>query len=1002
MAKKIHHFDYSFISDPKVFAVNRIPAHSDHVFYGVDVLGEKCDARQYLNGKWKIEVSHTLASANRNFFEKGYDVSGWKDIMVPSNIEMTGLIPPHYVNTMYPWDGLEYLRPPQVPQEWNPTASYVKTFSLTSNLKNKPLFISFQGVQSAFALWLNGKFVGYSEDSFTSADFELTEYLCDGENTLAVQVYKYSSGSWLEDQDYWRFSGIFRDVFLYTTPSTHIFDIDLRTNLNDSFCCAEMSVTLKMQGELKGNIACALKDAQGEIVLDIQNTIQEQTVMSAAVEKPNLWSAEVPYLYTAEFIVYNEQGQPVEFVSQQVGFRRLEMIDKVYHINGKRIVFNGVNRHEFSHTKGRAITKEDMLWDICFLKQNNLNAVRTSHYPNNSLWYSLCDEYGIYVIDEANLESHGSWQKMGAVEPSWAIPDCNPDWRDATLDRGLSMLQRDKNHPSVVIWSCGNESYGGEIIYEMAEMFRKMDSTRAVHYEGVFHDRRYNDSSDFESRMYAKATEIETYLNNDPQKPFIHCEYSHAMGNSCGAMHKYTDLAHKYPLYQGGFLWDYIDQGILAKDCYGEEYIAFGGDFDDRPTDYNFCTNGIVFADRKPSPKIAEVKYLYQNFRITPDQTGATIENDSLFTNANHYTLVWSLEKDGCQQASGEMTVDVEPGIKKYVPIAYPVVEDGGIYTYNVSLQLKQDTKWAQKEHETAYGQTIITIPTPKTVQVNPITVIEGDVNIGIKGKDFHALFAKNLGALISYRYKGKEMVDAMTMPTFWRAPTDNDRGNGFHLQSAQWKLASLYRTCIEMQLSKTDHSATVTCVYQLHTNPEAQCKVVYTLFGDGEVKLQMSYKGTEGMPTMPLFGIEFIVPQRYSHIEWFANGPLENYSDRKHGTKLQRFQSEVCDEVTAYVVPQECGNRTGVRSAAVTDDEGRGLLFTSEEMELSVLPYTAHELENARHHFDLPKSRHTVVRAASAQCGVGGDDSWGAPIHPEYLIDSQKDQYLEFSFKGL
>lgn len=463
------------------------------------------------------------------------------------------------------------------------------------------------------------------------------------------------------------------------------------------------------------------------------------------------------------------------------------MIDKIMHLNGKRIVFKGVNRHEFNSRFGRSITKEDMLWDIKTLKQANINAVRTSHYPNETLWYELCDEYGVYVIDEMNLESHGSWQKMGVVEPSWNIPGSKPEWQDIVMDRAISMVERDKNHPSILIWSCGNESFAGEVIRNVANYFREKDSTRLVHYEGVFHNRDYDDASDMESRMYAKAADIEMYLKKNPLKPYISCEYMHAMGNSVGGLHKYTELEQKYPMYQGGFIWDFMDQVIVKNDRYGKPYMAYGGDFDDRSTDYNFSGNGIVYADRRWSPKMQEVKFLYQNVKLSPDCYGVIIRNENLFVGLDAYKLNYCLNYEGKEFHRGIVFAQVKPGEERYVELDLPETNLSGEYSLDVSLVLKEDSLWASAGYEIAFGQYVFQVENksgdevttqPKvSTSVNDFRVVEGDVNIGVHGRDFSAMFSKQAGTLISVKYSGREMISSPPAPLFWRAMTDNDKG---------------------------------------------------------------------------------------------------------------------------------------------------------------------------------------------------------------------------------
>ncbi|MBM6820952.1 beta-galactosidase, partial [Clostridium saudiense] len=580
-------FDLSYLENSEIYEVNRLESKSDHKFYRNldELLEDNSSFKIELNGDWKFHYSKNLDGIINNFYEEDYNTESWDNIKVPGHIQLQGYDKPHYVNTMYSWDGHDDILPPLVPKRYNPVGCYVKEFDISSEFLSKQLHVSFEGVESAFYLWLNGKFVGYSEDSFTPADFDLSSLYKQGKNKLAVMVVKFCSGSWLEDQDFWRFSGIFRDVYLYTKPETHINDIFVHTNLKDNYKKCDLDVDLKIEGNLDSVIKATLIDNSNNKILEKTQSIESNTLsIKEEVTDIKLWSAEEPNLYTLLIEVLDKSNNIIEVIQQKVGFRAFEMINNIMHINGKRIIFKGVNRHEFSCYTGRCVSKEEMLWDVKTMKRNNINAVRTSHYPNQSYFYELCDEYGLYVIDETNLESHGTWQKMGKIDSKCVVPDSKKEWRECVLDRAKSMLERDKNHPSIIIWSCGNEAFGGENIYLMSEYFRNTDSSRLVHYEGVFNDRRYNNSSDMESRMYAKVKDIEEYLNNNPEKPFMLCEYTHAMGNSNGAMYKYIELEEKYPMYQGGFIWDFIDQGLMTKDIYGKDYLAFGGDFGDRPT----------------------------------------------------------------------------------------------------------------------------------------------------------------------------------------------------------------------------------------------------------------------------------------------------------------------------------------------------------------------------------------------------------------------------------
>lgn len=997
----------TWLEDPEVFAVNRKEAHSDHVYYENTeemVLGADMPLRQSLNGTWYFSYAKNPTVRVKDFYKKDFDCRMFDSIEVPGHIQTQGYDRCQYINTMYPWDGTEYLRPPMVSKEYNPVGSYVKYFVLEKNLQDKPVFVSFQGVETAFYVWLNGVFIGYSEDSFTPAEFELTPYLQDGENKLAVEVYKRSSASWLEDQDFWRFSGIFRDVYLYAVPKTHIEDLSVKSTLDNSYKNGKLYLKLKISGHTDCAVKAVLLNAEEKIVFEKNIKGNSICEISGEVENVHAWSAEDPYLYQLYLYVEDQKGNLIEAVPELVGFRTFEMIDKVMHINGKRIVFKGVNRHEFNVRRGRSIKKEDMLWDIEFMKQHNINAVRTSHYPNESLWYRLCDIYGIYLIDETNLESHGSWQKMGECEPSWNVPGSRPEWKEAVLDRAKSMFERDKNHPSILIWSCGNESYAGTCIEAMSDYFHEKDDTRLVHYEGVFWNREFDHISDMESRMYAKPAEIEAFLSNDPKKPYISCEYMHAMGNSCGGMKLYTDLESKYELYQGGFIWDYIDQSMLRKNEQGEEVFAYGGDYDDRATDYEFCTNGIVYADRKISPKAQEVKQLYANVKLTPDENGVLIKNENLFISTEAYTLVYRMMLDGYPVFESMRNVVVQAQEEQYVKLDYPNIDEPGEYTYEVAMELTEDTIWADAGHEICFGQFVKKVTEEEEQTTKKMQVIYGDVNIGVKGEGFLAMFSKSEGGLASLQYDGTEYITRAPKTSYWRACTDNDRGAKQGFDRSMWLTAGLYQKVIDVKVEELEEQVRITFEYELPTIPKAYSTISYVMSGNGVVHVHLLYKGTEGLPEIPAFGMDFKLKERYHNFEYYGYGPEENYVDRMEGARLGIFEGTAKENLSNYLIPQECGNRVGTRWLKVTDEYGRGLQFTCEEIpfESSVLPYSAYELENALHQEELPKIHYTWVRILAKQMGVGGDDSWGAPVHEQYRIPSDKNLEIAFHVSKL
>jgi beta-galactosidase len=1003
-----------WLSDLNVFSVNRLPAHSDHLYYETFAEAEKkvsMKMRYELNGSWKFHYAGYPEVRPENFFEQDVDCTSWENIIVPGHIQLQGFGKPQYVNTMYPWDGHHDIRPPQIPSNDNPVGSYVKYFNLPDNMKDKPVYISFQGVESAFFVWLNGKFVGYSEDSFTPAEFDVTQFVTDGENKLAVEVYQRSTGSWLEDQDFWRFSGIFRDVYLFTVPKLHIYDLHVQAELDTAYTKGTLKTNLEfLSNQSEANVVVELYDSKGLLVESHSKTTSEtKNLLSMVVDKPRLWSAEDPYLYQMYIKVFDQSNNLVEVIPQKVGFRRFELDDKLMKINGKRIMFKGVNRHEFNCRTGRAISKEDMLWDIKTLKRHNINAVRTSHYPNQSYWYELCDEYGIYVIDEMNLETHGSWQKMGDVEPSWNIPGDKEEWNAIVMDRAISMFERDKNHPSILIWSCGNESYAGEVILNVSKYFKKVDPSRLVHYEGVFHNRDYNDTSDMESRMYAKPQDIEKYLKEHPEKPYISCEYMHAMGNSLGGMSKYIDLEKKYPMYQGGFIWDYIDQSIIKKDRYGKEFLAYGGDFGDRPTDYGFCTNGIVYANRKLSPKMQEVKFLYQNLKLIPDQHGVRIINDSLFTPTDLYDLEYTLFFEGKELYRNVVNTIVPPQEEGKVELEWPanIFVASGEYCIQTTFKLKKNTLWANMGYEVAFGQYIFTIPTKKKETTNDqglLRFVNGDVNIGVHGHDFSAIFSKQVGSLISLQYAGKEIIETPPVPLFWRATTDNDRGFSQHFYSGCWLTASLARKCIGIDVIQEEAHVRITFNYQFSIHEQVRVVTTYTVYPNGDIKVKSDYHGADNLPQMPIFALSFKTSAEYHQLDWYAMGPEENYTDRSQGAKLEIFNNKVNENVSGYVVPQESGNRTGVRWVKVKNSGGQGFKISSvgSPLECNLSPYTALELENAAHHYELPNVHYTVVTVANKQMGVGGDDSWGAPVHKEYLINANENMSFEFMISRL
>ena len=1024
-------FDSDIVKNPEIFEQNRLAAHSDHVCYKneLEKIKGKSSLRYDMNGLWKFAYAKNQSLAPCGFEAADYDCKSWDEIRVPAHIQMEGYDVPIYTNTTYPWEADEFIKPGEVPEIFNPVASYVKYFTIPENMKNKRVCISFQGVESGFALWLNGHYVGYSEDTFDSSDFELTDYIVEGENKLAVRVWKWTSSSWCEDQDFYRFSGIFRDVFLYVVPCAHVEDLSVVPTLNDTFDEGTLSVSIKADGDgiasVKlyelGDLSVEKYD-RAKLLLeefDIELRNKEICEGSCNVKNPLLWSAEKPNLYEVKIIVKDTHGNETEFISQLAGFRRFEMVDGLMKLNGKRIVFKGVNRHEFSSITGRVPNRDEVIKDIVTMKKNNINAIRTSHYPDDSMIYELCDIYGIYMIAENNLESHGTWEayNKGYVDLDFVVPKDKPQWREMMLDRANSCYQRDKNHPAILIWSCGNESFGGKTIYEMSQLFRQLDKHRLVHYEGVFNDRSYNDTSDMESQMYTSVAGIEKFLADNPEKPFICCEYTHAMGNSCGAMHKYTELSDRKPRYQGGFIWDYIDQSIYKKDRYGKWFLTYGGDFGDRPTDGDFSGNGICYGgEREASPKMQEVKFNYQNISVDFDSDYIfTVTNKNLFVNTSVFDAFAILLADGNEVYRTRLQISVPPmeqaSYEVPVTLKNSMIDVEKEYCIVVSFVLKENTIWEKAGYEIAFGQHMIKKPVSEYSCDKSVELVVGNGNILVRGENFKALFSRmNLG-MVSYVYGGVEMLpNTIPLPNFWRTPTNNDSGNMMPQRYAQWKIASMYVTTRQDQrfadtsprVEKNDNNIAITYTYFMPTTPQSSCEVTYRVFGDGTIETTLSYDPVKELGDMPEFGMMFKLDADYDTVKWYGLGPQETYEDRQHGGKYGVYENKVADNIAEYLVPQESGNKCRVRYAKVMDKKGRGMLFFGDELSFSALPYTPHELENAAHHFELPPVHYTVVRVAKKQMGVGGDDSWGSHTHPEYLLDASEKMEFTFCFRGI
>lgn len=1022
-------------NNPEIFQLNRLPAHSSFIPYQsveAAIAGDVTKSDKYLslNGPWKFSFATNPASRVEKFYETGFDTSGWSEINVPSNWQLQGYDYPQYTNVIYPWVGREDLEAPFAPTEFNPVGSYLKTFTLPENWQGQPVFISFQGVESAFYVWVNGDLAGYSEDSFTSAEFDLTSYVVPGENKLAVEVYRWSDASWLEDQDFWRLSGIFRDVYLYSIRNNHVYDFFANTILDEQYQNAELSIRANLiaygEANLEGiGLEATLYDDKGQPVFSNApfNPVQEgdpgyyNRQLVVPVENPKKWSAEYPNLYTLILSVKNREGQLIEAVGCKVGFRKFELKDGLMQINGKPISFKGTDRHEFSPRTGRALSYEDMLKDIFLLKSYNLNSVRTSHYPNHPVWYDLCDQYGIYLIDETNLETHGTWNTE-SINAGKELPGSKPEWEPAVMDRCRSMFQRDKNHPSVLLWSLGNESYVGDVFLKMHDFLKAADPSRLVHYEGVVHDptRKYDAASDIESRMYSHVDVIEEYARNNPPKPFILCEYAHAMGNSCGGLHKYWDLFERYPVLQGGFIWDWIDQAIYKKSPEGVEFLAYGGDFGDVPNDGNFSGNGLIFADRTVSPKLLEVKKCYQSIKIEAvDLTQGVIKvhNRYLFTDLKEFSLDWQLARNGVTVQEGHEGFELGAGQTREVTLGYtqPQGQASDDFILTVSFRLKEPTVWAEAGHEVAFEQFSLprTVSLPGFVEIDEdgaLKVEDASGHLEISGDNFAVQFDKAHGTLVSYKVGGKELLKQGLIPNFWRAYTDNDHGNRLEERCATWRNAGQERQLLQFFWKKQEGQVEVVSNYILPTTTTSVCGLDYIIKTNGEIEIKLELAPGNDLPEIPEIGVLFEMDAAFDTVSWYGKGPHETYWDRQTGAKIGLYSGKVVEQFVPYLRPQETGNKVEVRWATLTGPTETGLKVYGPEnfdtLEVNALPYTPFELEEVTHPYQLPAPAKTVVRVNYKQMGVGGDDSWGAKTHPEYTLYANRNYAFSFVLKGI
>ncbi len=956
---------------------------------------------QSLNGDWSFHWSPNPAQRPQDFYLPDFDVSTWDSIPVPANWQLHGYGYPIYTNIRYAWGDPD---PPRVPHDFNPVGSYRRSFSVPDDWSDRQVFVHFAGVNSAFYLWVNGQEVGYSQGSRTPAEFNITDHLVAGENVLAVEVYRYSDGSYLECQDFWRISGIFRDVYLWAAGDLDIRDFEIQIDLDDAYRDAVLGIDIHVRNfasEARSvTVTGTVFDSQERPYIDdLTATAEiaaggETTVrLDRQVTDPLKWSAEQPNLFTLVLELRDADGAVLEAVSHNLGFREVEIKDGLLLVNGVAVLLKGTNRHEHDPDTAHVMSTESMVRDIRLMKQHNLNAVRTSHYPDVTEWYDLCDRYGLYVIDEANIESHGI-----GYDPDKTLGN-KPEWEKAHLDRTISMVERDKIHPSIIIWSLGNEAGDGVNFTTTSGWIRERDPSRPVHYERA----ELGPNTDIFCPMYARIEEIVEYAETHDDRPLILCEYSHAMGNSNGNLKDYWDAIHEHERLQGGFIWDWVDQG-LRQPVPGrpdEFYFAFGGDFEPEGVyhDDNFLMNGLVSPDRVPHPGLMEAKKVYQYVTITPvdlAQGEVEIGNGYAFTNLEAFDVFWEITADGGVLKAGRLpTLDIEPGQSTVIRLPLPTIpaRPGVEHRLDISIRLPADTSWADRGHEVAWEQFELDIsadpPVLDAAAMPSLDVMENNDLIIVSGDHFAAHFDPAEGKLVSFVANGTELIAAGPAPNFWRAPTDNDRGNDMPERCAPWKAASRRWVVTSAKVKQLGPAEIEVRFGGSLPDVEAANAVVYTVLGSGDIVVEHAFTpGAVELPELPRFGMQLAIPGGFENLTWYGRGPHESYWDRKAGARVGVYQGTVDEQFVDYSEPQENGNKTDVRWLTLTNEEGVGLLAVGMPlMGFSAHHYATDDLEEAKHSFEMERREEITLNLDLQQTGVGGDDSWGARPHEQYTV---------------
>ena len=1026
--------------NPQVINRNTEPHHATFTPYqtmdrALDM--DRTSLRRSLNGKWKFRWSKKPSERPRDFYQPAFDVSSWNEIVVPGNWQTQGYGVPIYSNHPYPFkkDHPNVIGDP--PAHYtnsvmrNPVGSYRTHFTLPEDWDNKSIFLHFASVKSAMYVWVNGERIGYSQGSMTPAEFDITPYLNDGKNILAVEVYRWSDGSYLEDQDMWRLSGIYRDVYLQARPKVHIRDFFVRTDLDEDYQDATFQADLELSNKSSSmandySIRTLIYDPSGEIVdleeEDLASDVSRiggnstnQITQQTEVESPMLWTAESPHLYKAVFQLLDDEGDLVEAIPWKFGFREVEIgDDQQFYVNGQEVKLKGVNRHEHHPRTGRYVDYETMVKDVKLMKKANMNLVRTAHYPTRTDFYKLCDEYGLYVMDEANQESH-------AYGTGSKVLGDNPDWEKAHVDRGVSMVERDKNHTSIVVWSLGNEGGSGSNFEAMRNAMEEIDPTRLYYY----HDEpKSSDAYDF---SYPHPQELYKALDRYQDKPIFMREYAHAMGNSVGNFKEFWDIIYGEPRLWGGAIWDWVDQGLVKQhkgsmmhytehpnDPYlqDNESWAFGGDFKDQPNDGEFCLNGVIGPDREVHPHYYEIQKVYQDvwFSANDLQNGKIeVKNRYDFTNLKQFEFRWQLKENGQTIRSGrlhELNVPAHQTVVTTIPFG-DLKENGKEKILTVSTHLKEDKKWAPAGHCVAKEQFILEDYKYSGIQANEeqeVTVDEGEKTIEMQAGEYSLAIDRSTGALVSYQSEDDEYIKHPLEPYFWKVPNDNQERNNYVERLGEWKFAGKRRSVTDVQVNRTDDGM-VSVSFAMELSPwDAAYNLSYTFSANGRLKVEANYEPGEGdIPLIPKFGMRVAIPEQYSNIKWYGRGPHENYWDRKTSAFYGVYEQELSEFITPYISPQDNANRCDVRWAKFTDDHGKGIKVKGlQPLSFRAWPYTEEDLEQAGHNYQLPDRDLININIDYKVHGVGGNNSWGKRTLPQYTIDGNKPYSYGFVLEGV